>query len=104
MSTAAEPMSLARPASAWRSNPMRSTVASMALLIELDNENEQHRGDQSGALHAVMAQPQGQGYDGQGERKFLTEGRFFPESTPQAADAGAESAHQRVAPRVCIDR
>src|SRR5439155_7940037 len=38
--------------------------------------------------------PQGQGYDDQGERKFLTEGRFFAECAPQAAHAGAQGAHQ----------
>ncbi len=31
MRTAADPMSFARPASTWRSSPMRSTVASIAL-------------------------------------------------------------------------
>src|SRR6266702_3065592 len=61
---------------------------------ELDHEGEQHRGDEQGPLDAAVPQPQGQGYDDQGERKFLTEGRFFPESTPQAANAGTQGAHQ----------
>src|ERR1700743_3463319 len=61
---------------------------------QLYYENEQDRADEQCALDAAMPQPQAQGYDAHGQRKFLAEGGFFPESPAQAAHAGPHGADQ----------
>ncbi len=93
MRTAAEPMSLARPARAWRSKPIRSTVASMALLMSSTTRVRQHRGDEQGTLHAAVTQPHCQGYDDESQSKFLAKGGLLSESTPQAPNARTQGAH-----------
>src|SRR5262245_42643828 len=61
---------------------------------QLNDQNEQYWAYEHGTLNTAMPQPQSQGYDDHGERKFLTEGGFFPESTPQATDARPQGANQ----------
>ena len=100
MNTAAEPMSLASPASTCRSKPMRSTVASMALLSSSTMRMSSIGRDQQRALHAAVPEPQAQGYDERRQGEFLAKRRLLAKGAREPVQRSSRTARStRVSPR-----